>query len=88
LGGLASTNFVTKQFQRSALGFVGLCHYIGVSLSGILTAYTVKSYGWSVPFSITNGFILFSIFGCIILFNQERIFLKKIKIFCTFWYNK
>jgi sugar phosphate permease len=79
LGSLASTNFVTKQFQGSALGFVGLCHYIGVSLSGILTAYTVKSYGWSVPFSITIAFILFSVFGCIILFNQEKIFLKKNK---------
>jgi sugar phosphate permease len=77
LGSLASTNFVTKQFQGSALGFVGLCHYIGVSLSGILTAYTVKEYGWGVPFSITIAFILFSVFGCIILFNQEKIFLKK-----------
>ncbi|MDR0399205.1 MAG: MFS transporter, partial [Endomicrobium sp.] len=74
LGSLASTNFVTKQFQGSALGFVGLCHYIGVSLSGRLTAYTVKEYGWGVPFSITIAFILFSVFGCIILFNQERIF--------------
>jgi OPA family sugar phosphate sensor protein UhpC-like MFS transporter len=79
LGSLASTNFVTKQFQGSALGFVGFCHYIGVSLSGILTAYTVKQYGWGVPFSITIAFILFSVFGCIILFNQEKIFLKKIK---------
>jgi sugar phosphate permease len=79
LGSLASTNFVTKRFQGSALGFVGLCHYIGVSLSGILTAYTVKQYGWGVPFSITIAFILFSVFGCIILFNQEKIFLKKNK---------
>jgi OPA family sugar phosphate sensor protein UhpC-like MFS transporter len=79
LGSLASTNFVTKQFQGSALGLVGFCHYIGVSLSGILTAYTVKEYGWGVPFSITIAFILFSVFGCIILFNQERIFLKKNK---------
>jgi OPA family sugar phosphate sensor protein UhpC-like MFS transporter len=80
LGSLASTNFVTKQFQGSALGFVGLWHYIGVSLSGILTAYTVKQYGWGVPFVITIGFILFSVLGCIMLFNQEKIFLKKSKI--------
>jgi sugar phosphate permease len=79
LGSLASTNFVTKQFQGSALGVVGFCHYIGVSVSGILTAYTVKFYGWGVPFSITSGFILFSILGCIVLFNQEKIFLKKYK---------
>ena len=79
LGSLASTNFVTKQFQGSALGFVGLCHYIGVSLSGILTACTLKQYGWGVPFSITIAFIFFSVFGCIILFNQEKIFLKKMK---------
>jgi OPA family sugar phosphate sensor protein UhpC-like MFS transporter len=79
LGSLASTNFVTKQFQGSALGVVGFCHYIGVSVSGILTAYTVKSYGWGVPFSITVAFILFSVFGCIVLFNQEKIFLKKHK---------
>jgi sugar phosphate permease len=77
---LASTNFVTKQFQGSALGFVGLWHYIGVSLSGILTAYTVKQYGWGVVFIVTIGFILFSVLGCIVLFNQEKIFLKKIKI--------
>jgi OPA family sugar phosphate sensor protein UhpC-like MFS transporter len=79
LGSLASTNFVTKQFQGSALGVVGFFHYIGVSISGILTAYTVKSYGWGVPFSITIAFILFSVFGCIILFNQEKIFLMKHK---------
>jgi sugar phosphate permease len=79
LGSLASTNFVTKQFQGSALGVVGFCHYIGVSISGILTAYTVKLYGWGVPFSITIAFILFSVFGCIVLFNQEKIFLKKHK---------
>jgi OPA family sugar phosphate sensor protein UhpC-like MFS transporter len=76
LGSLASTNFVIKRFQGSALGFVGLWHYIGVSLSGILTAHTVKLYGWKVPFIITICFILFSILGCIILFNQEKIALQ------------
>ncbi|MCA6071290.1 MAG: MFS transporter [Endomicrobium sp.] len=78
LGSLASTNFVIKQFQGSALGFIGICHYTGVSLSGFLTAYTVKPYGWGAPFIIAIAFILFSLLGCIVLFNQEKIALKKI----------
>jgi sugar phosphate permease len=77
LGSLASTNFVTKRFTGSALGFVGLCHYIGVSLSGVITGYAVKSSGWSLVFIITNGFILFSLLGCVVLFKQEKIALKK-----------
>lgn len=77
LGSLASTNFVIKRFQGSALGFVGLWHYMGVSLSGILTAHTVKLYGWGIPFLITIGFILLSVLGCMTLFNQEIKTLKK-----------
>jgi sugar phosphate permease len=76
LGSLASTNFVTKRFQGSALGFVGICHYTGVTLMGFLTART-KPYGWGVPFIITIAFILFSLLGCVVLFNQEKIALKK-----------
>jgi sugar phosphate permease len=78
LGSLASTNFVTKQFTGSALGFVGLCHYIGVSLSGVITGYAIKSSsGWNLAFLFTNGFVLFSLLGCVVLFKQEKIALKE-----------
>jgi hypothetical protein len=46
---------------------------------GFLTAHTKPYYGWGVPFIITIAFILFSLLGCVVLFNQEKIALKKIK---------
>jgi sugar phosphate permease len=80
LGSLAATNFVTKRFTGSALGFVGLWHYIGVSLSGVVTAYTVKSSGWDHVFLIVIGFFLFTLLGCVVLFKQEKISLKNINL--------
>ena len=78
LGSLASTNFVAKQFQGSGLGFVGVCHYTGAALVGFLTLSTLK-YGWGVPFAIAIAFVLFSLLGVVVLFNQEKIALEKRK---------
>lgn len=77
LGSLASTNFVEPRFQGSGLGFVGLWHYIGVSISGVTTAYLVKNFSWNYAFATAIFMLFITIAGCVILLPHERVALSR-----------
>lgn len=77
LGSLASTNFVEPRFHGSGLGYVGLWHYIGVSISGVITAYLVKNFSWYYAFAAAIFMLFITIVGCIVLLPHEKITLSK-----------